>query len=54
MREFPVAEDVVLLSDVGLQSVGEGSPRDRFPLTADEEVVSLQERPVLARELFSQ
>ena len=37
VRAFAVAEDVVLLCDMDLHSLGDGS-RVRFPLTADEEV----------------
>ena len=52
MRAFPVARDVVLLGDMVVHSPCDES-RVRCPLTADEKMVSWQERLVYARELFS-
>ena len=50
MRAFSVTE--VLLGDMGVHPLGDLS-RVRFSLTADEEVVSWQEQPVHAHDLFS-
>ena len=51
VRAFSGAKDVILLGDVGLHSLGDGS-RVRSPSTAAEEMVSWQARLVHARELF--